>query len=94
MGGKRTMEKRGHQVCSLVNYQVRQKITPSNTKKIGGKDVTTSGSIEVMIYKRKEKIEGGLKDIKLAAQKIYNILKKEGRETVVSKKNIKKYNLV
>ena len=52
MGGKKTMEKRGHQVCSLVDYQVRQKITPSIVRKIGG------------------------------------------RETTVSKKNIKKYNLV
>ena len=32
MGGKKTMEVRGHHICSLVNYQVRQKIvkpTPS-----------------------------------------------------------------
>ena len=87
MGGKKTMEKRGHQVCSLVDYQVRQKITPSIVRKIGGKEVPSAGTIEVMIY-------NGMKDIKLASQKIYDILKKEGRETTVSKKNIKKYNLV
>jgi|TARA_R110000787_G_scaffold40097_1_gene99935 hypothetical protein len=94
MGGKKTMEKRGHQVCSLVDYQVRQKITPSIVRKIGGKEVPSAGTIEVMIYNGKKKIEGGMKDIKLASQKIYDILKKEGRETTVSKKNIKKYNLV
>ena len=33
-------------------------------------------------------------DIKLAAQKIYDILKKDGRENDVSKKIIKKYNLI
>jgi hypothetical protein len=93
MGGKTTMEKRGHHVCSLVDYEVRQKIIQSTTRKVGGREVTSPGSVEVMIYKSKKKIEGGMKDIKLAAQKIYDILKKEGRQTVVSKRNIKKYNL-
>ena len=46
-----------------------------------------------MIYKGKNKIEGGMKDVKVVAQKIYDILKKEGREITVSKKIIKKYNL-
>ena len=93
MGGKKTMEVRGH-ICSLVNYQVRQKIVKPTIKKVGNKEVPSSGSVEVMIYKGKKKIEGGLKDIKLAAQKIYDILKSESRESTVSKKNIKKYNLV
>ena len=47
-----------------------------------------------MIYKSKNKIEGGMKDVKVAAQKIYDILKKEGREMTVNKKIIKKYNLL
>ena len=47
-----------------------------------------------MIYKGKKKIEGGLKDIKLAAQKIYDLLKDGDTQTYVSKKVIKKYNLV
>jgi hypothetical protein len=47
-----------------------------------------------MIYKTKNKIEGGMKDIKLAAQKIYDILKKEGKESNVDKRLVKKYNLV
>jgi len=94
MGGKTTMEKRGHHVCSLVDYEVRQKIIQSTTRKVGGREVTSPGSVEVMIYKSKKRIEGGMKDIKEAAQKIYDILKKEGRQTVVSKRNIKKYNLV
>ena len=34
-----------------------------------------------------------MKDIKLAAQKIYDILKKEGKISNISKRNIKKYNL-
>jgi len=35
-----------------------------------------------------------MKDVKVAAQKIYDILKKEGREMTVNKKIIKKYNLL
>ena len=94
MGGSRTMEKRGHHICKMVTYEVRQKIAQETTKKVGGNFVKTPGSVEVMIYKSKTKIEGGMKDIKLAAQKIYEILKKEGKETNLNKKLIKKYNLV
>ena len=94
MGGSAMMEKRGHHICKMVNYQVRQKVTQETSRKIGGKLVTTPGSVEVMIYKTKNKIEGGMKDIKLAAQKIYDILKKEGKEITVNKKIIKKYNLL
>ena len=94
MGGSAMMEKRGHHICKMVNYQVRQKVTQETSRKIGGKLVTTPGSVEVMIYKTKNKIEGGMKDIKLAAQKIYDILKKEGKESNIDKRLIKKYNLV
>jgi hypothetical protein len=94
MGGSTMMEKRGHHICKMVNYQVRQKVTQETSRKIGGKLVTTPGSVEVMIYKTKNKIEGGMKDIKLAAQKIYDILKKEGKESNIDKRLIKKYNLV
>jgi len=88
------MEKRGHHICKLVNYEVRQKVVKETSRKVGGKLVTTPGSVEVMIYKSKKKIEGDMKDVKLAAQKIYNILKKEGNTTNVDKRLIKKYNLV
>ena len=37
MGGKTTMDKRGHHICKLVNYEVRQKITQSTSKKWQGK---------------------------------------------------------
>ena len=94
MGGSTTMEKRGHHICKMVNYEVRQKITKETSRRLGGKIVKTPGNIEVMIYKTKNKIEGGMKDIKLAAQKIYDILKKEGKESNVDKRLIKKYNLV
>ena len=94
MGGKTTMEKRGHHICKMVNYNVRQKITQETIKKVGGKLVSTPGSSEVMIYKSKEKVEGGMKDIGKAAQKIYELLKKEGSETYVAKKLIRKYGLV
>ena len=94
MGGKTTMEKRGHHVCALIDYQVRQRIVKPTVRKVGGKEVTSSGSVEVMVYKGKKKIEGGLKDIKLAAQKIYDILKTEGKENTLPKRTIKKYNLV
>ena len=93
MGGKTTMDKRGHHICKMVNYEVRQKITQSTSKRWQGKVTTTLGTLEVMIYKGKKKIEGDMKDIKIAAQKIYDILKKENKTSYVSKRNIKKYNL-
>ena len=93
MGGNRMMEKRGHHICKMVNYEVRQKTTQETSRKVGGSIVNTPGSVEVMVYKGKNKIEGGMKDVKVAAQKIYDILKKESREITVSKKIIKKYNL-
>ena len=94
MGGSTTMEKRGHHICKIVNYEVRQKITRETSRRMGGKIVKTPGNVEVMIYKNKTKIEDGMKDIKLAAQKIYDILKKEGKTTTLDKRLIKKYNLV
>ena len=94
MGGSAMMEKRGHHICRMVNYEVRQKITQETSRKVGNKLVTTPGSVEVMIYKRKNKIEGNMKDIKKAAQKIYDLLKDINRETYVEKKLIRKYGLV
>ena len=94
MGGSTTMEKRGHHICKMVNYEVRQKVTKETSRRLAGKVVKTPGSVEVMIYKAKQKIEGDMKDIKVAAQKIYDILKKEGKTTNVNKRLIKKYNLV
>tara|TARA_R110000824_G_scaffold18632_2_gene73449 strand:- start:257 stop:541 length:285 start_codon:yes stop_codon:yes gene_type:complete len=94
MGGSKIMEKRGHHICKMVTYEIRQKVTQETNRKAGGKIVSTAGSVEVMIYKAKNKIEGGMKDIKLAVQKTYQILKKEGRESLLDKRIIKKYNLV
>jgi hypothetical protein len=94
MGGSKMMEKRGHHICKMVNYEIRQKIVKETSRKVGGKLVTTPGNVEVMIYKSKTKVEGDMKDIKLAAKKIYDILKKEQRQGLVDKRIIKKYNLV
>ena len=94
MGGKTTMEKRGHHICRMVNYEVRQRTTQPTTRKYQGQSVTTPGTREVMIYKNKEKVEGGMSSVEKAAQKIYDILKKEGNEYNVSKRNIRKYKLV
>ena len=94
MGGNRMMEKRGHHICKMVTYEVRQKVTQETNRKVGGKDVVSAGSVEVMIFNGKKKLEGGMKDIKLAAQKIYDMLKTEGKETIVAKKLIRKYGLV
>jgi len=94
MGGSKMMEKRGHHICKMVNYQVRQKVTQETSRKVGGRLVTTPGTVEVMIYKSKSKVEGGMKDIKVAVQKIYQTLKKEGTESLVDKRIIKKYNLI
>tara|TARA_R110000824_G_scaffold99065_3_gene236097 strand:+ start:84 stop:368 length:285 start_codon:yes stop_codon:yes gene_type:complete len=94
MGGSKIMEKRGHHICKMLTYEVRQKVTQETNKKVGGKLVTSTGNVEVMIYKGKKKIEGGMKDIKLAAQKIYDILRQEEREGIVDKRIIKRYNLI
>ena len=94
MGGSTMMEKRGHHICRMVNYDVRQKVIKETTRKVGGKLVTSPGSVEVMIYKSKNKIEGNMKDVKQAAQKIYDLLKDVNRETYVDKKLIRKYGLV
>ena len=94
MGAKTTMEVRGHHICSLTNYEVRQRIVKPKIRKVGNKEVPSPGNVEVMIYKGKSKIEGGMKDIKKAAQKVYDLLKDSGKQTYVSKKVIKKYNLV
>ena len=94
MGGSTTMEKRGHHICKMVNYEVRQKVTKETSRRLAGKIVKTPGSVEVMIYKAKQKIEGDMKDIKVAAQKIYDILKKEGKTININKRIVKKYNLV
>jgi hypothetical protein len=94
MGGKTTMEKRGHHICKMVNYEVRQRIVQPTTRKLQGKLVTTPGTRDVMIYKNKEKLEGGITSVDKAAQKIYDILKNSNNESYVSKKLINKYNLV
>lgn len=94
MGKGVMMQKRGTHICEVGGYQVRQRITDAISKKVGGKLVTTAGSSEVFIYKGKTKIEGGMTDISTAAQKIYDILKKENNVTNVSKKVIRKYNLI
>lgn len=56
MGGSKTMEKRGHHICKMVTYEVRQKIVKETNRKIGGKLTTTPGTVEVMIYKSKKNI--------------------------------------
>ena len=80
-------------MCRMAKYEVRQKITQETNRKVGGKLVTTPGNVEVMIYEKKNKIEGGMTDIGLAAQKIYDILKNEGKTQFVDKKLITRYNL-
>ena len=41
MGGSRMMEKRGHHICKMVNYEVRQKTTHETSRKVGGNIVNT-----------------------------------------------------
>ena len=54
MGASTTMEKRGHHICKMVNYEVRQKVSKETSKRVGGKIVKTPGSVEVMIYQKKK----------------------------------------
>ena len=94
MGGSRTMEKRGHHICQVGPYQVRQKVTRATESKYQGELKTNPGSTEVSIYKSKNKIEGNLTSVTAAAQKIIEMLKSEGKDiSNVSKRVIQKYNL-
>ena len=91
MGGSRTMEKRGHHICQVGTYQVRQKVI----KAIEDKMKTKPGSTEVSNYKCKKKIEGNLTSVSAAAQRVIDILKEEGKDiSTISKKVIKKYSLL
>ena len=44
MGGSTMMEKRGHHICKMVSYSVRQKVSQETTRKVGGNLVKTPGS--------------------------------------------------
>jgi len=86
------MEKRGHHICQVGYYQVRQKVVRATINDRQG--TTTPGSCEVSIYKGKNKIESNLTSVAVAAQKIIDMLKSEGKDiSNISKKVIKKYNL-
>ena len=94
MGGSRTMEKRGHHICQVGLYQVRQKVTQATKNRFQGQIKTTPGSSEVSIYKSKKKIEGNFPSVSVAAQKAIEMLKSEGRDiSNISKRVIQKYNL-
>ena len=92
MGGSRTMEKRGHHICQVGCYQVRQKVVRATIN--DRKGATTPGSSEVSLFKCKNKLEGNIKTVQIAVQKAYDMLKEKGKETTVSKKIIKKYGIV
>jgi len=94
MGGSRTMEKRGHHICQVGPYQIRQKVTRATESKYQGELKTNPGSTEVSIYKSKNRIEGNLTSVAVAAQKAIEMLKSEGKDTSnISKKVIQKYGL-
>jgi len=86
------MEKRGHHICQVGYYQVRQKVVKATINDRKGS--TTPGSSEVSLFKSKNKLEGNIKTVQIATQKAYDMLKEEGKETTVSKKVIKKYGIV
>jgi len=88
------MEKRGHHICQVGDYQVRQKVIKAVDKRYQGKWTTTPGSTEVYLFKGKKKLEGNVKTVQVAAQKAYDMLKEKGKEMCVSKKVIKKYGIV
>ena len=94
MGSSRTMEKRGHHICQVGEYQVRQKVTTATSRRQQGKWTLTPGNSEVSLYKAKNKLEGNIKTVQIAAQKAYDMLKENGKENTVSKKVIKKYGIV
>ena len=94
MGSSRTMEKRGHHICQVGEYQVRQKVVKATNKRYQGNWTTTPGSTEVYLFKGKKKLEGNVKTVQVAAQKAYDMLKEKGKEMCVSKKVIKKYGIV
>ena len=89
------MEKRGHHICQVGPYQIRQKVTRAKKNRYQGKVNVTPGSTEVSIYKSKKKVECNLKSVAYAAQKIVEMMKTEGRDlSIIPKKVIKKYGIV
>lgn len=94
MSSSTTMGRKGHLMCKIGYLEVRQQITLGQDAKSIGKTVRTKGNTEVMIYHSKKLIQKKFKNISLAAQKAFEILKNEGKENLVSKKIIKRYGLV
>ena len=93
MGAKTTMEKRGHHICRIGGYEIRQKINKPSKTRFNGKLVVRGGSSEISIYKGKKVIEGKLPSVSIAAQKAYDMQKSEGKNITVSKRDIVKYGL-
>ena len=93
MGAKTIMDSRGHHICRIGAYEIRQQIIRPRTIRQRGTEKKTSGSSEIFIYRSKKKIEGKLTSVIFAAQKAYDMLKTEGKELNVSKKVIAKYNI-
>ena len=85
MGAKSVMEKRGHHICRVGAYEIRQRMTAA-TKKRGG-------SSEISIYKGKKVIEGKLPSVIVAAQTAYDMQKRDGGSSPISKKVVAKYKI-
>jgi hypothetical protein len=94
MSSSKTMDRKGHLMCKVGYLEVRQKITMGQETKSMGKTVRTKGSTEVMIYHSKKLVQKGFKDISVAVQKAFEILKSEGKENLVCKQTINRYGLV
>jgi hypothetical protein len=87
-------EKMGNYICKVGNYDIRQVITQGGTTKSFGKVTTRKGSCEGRIYLGKKLIEGKLSDATHAIKKAFQMTCDEGKEKNVSKRVLRKYNLV
>ena len=77
------MEKRGHHICRVGGYEIRQRITNATQK--------SGGSSEITIYKGKKLIEGKLPSVIVAAQSAYDMQKKNGTTPILAKKIVTNY---
>ena len=81
----------GKYVCKVGEYDVRHKIVqPKSGKNHRGEIITSPGSVTASVYLGRDLLKGGFNDHTKAIHYIWNQLKKDGVENMVSKRVIKK----
>ena len=92
---KSKKETLGNYICKIGKYDVRQVLTqPTARKNYSGQVMKTPGSTEGRVYKGKKLVVGKLNAAADAIQTAFQMTCDDGCVNLVSKKIIKKYQLV